>query len=709
MGPCRENELLKKIDKLEKELDYYKNYDALTNIYSKQSFYDHVKELLNPATPGEYELICADIEHFKLINDIYGTEYGDILLNRIADKLKTTFGKDVCYGRIGADIFAMCLKKEDGGAKAAKKIDEIYRSFSKDMEIIASIGIYEIQSLDIPISLMCDRAILAAESVKGIYMKYYAYYDHSMRNVLLEEQELLNGIDKSLENGEFEIYFQPKCNMNTNKITGAEVLVRWNHPQKGMISPKDFIPVFEKNGFIKKLDQYVWEESAKWLHKHAKQHKILPISVNISRVDIFGLDVQDIFQKLVAKYELDPSWMQLEITESAYSSRSDEIIFVINRLMHHGFTVLMDDFGSGYSSLNILKDINIDVLKMDMRFLDKQDRKSQDIIESVIRMAKWLNLKIIAEGVETKEQVDFLLKIGCLYAQGFYYYKPLPMDEFETLLDNHELVDYEDSKMMLANDISMIKLKDLFHDDVVSETLIHNILGAVAIYRYDGTNVFIQKANEAYYKLHKFSMDDKNILIHMHPDDQKKFMDALRHSLLQRDTGTETTVRYLLQDRTVWLRVRLFFLSDTANGKILYASISDMSEYMRTLEALQMSEKRFRIAMNTDKIALFELDIATRTVQYSKQTQQAFGLHHCVMKAPEEFIQNGTVCKGFEDVFCRTYEKIYQGEGHASCVIKARMGDQKIVWNRITITAIKDKEGKSVKAVGMVERVNHSS
>ena len=707
MGACRESELKEKIKELEKELDYYKNYDALTNIYSKLSFYEHVGDILKTASPSQYELLCADIEHFKLINDVYGTEAGDLLLSNISTKLQEAFGTKACYGRIGADVFVICLPKEAGGEIAAKKINDIFHSFSKDMEVIPSIGIYDIKIPDIPVSLMCDRAILAAKSIKGIYMKYYAYYDNSMRNVLLEEQELINGLDNSLENGEFEIYFQPKCNMNTNKITGAEVLVRWNHPQKGMISPKDFIPIFEKNGFIKKLDQYVWEESAKWLHKHALMHKILPISVNISRIDIFGLDVQDIFQKLVEKYHLDPSWMQLEITESAYSSRSDEIIFVINRLMNHGFTVLMDDFGSGYSSLNILKDINIDVLKMDMRFLDKQDRKSQDIIESVIRMAKWLNLKIIAEGVENKEQVDFLLKIGCLYAQGFYYYKPMPMDAFEKLLENDDLIDFEDSKMMLANDISLIKLKDLFHDDLVSEILLNNILGAVAIYRYDGSNVYVQKANEAYYRLHKFSLHHKNILEIMHPDDRLLFMDALNHSLNQRDNGTDATVRYLIDDQVLWLRVRLFFLADTANGKILYASISDISAYMNALEALQMSEQSFRIAMNTDKITIFELDIATHMVRYSKQSQRAFGLHECIMPAPEGFIAHGTVCKGYEDIFTNTYEKIYKGEEHASCVIKACMANQSIVWNRITMTAIKDTNGKSIKAIGVVEQVDY--
>lgn len=703
-----ESELMlkKRIEELETELEYYKHYDTLTHIYSKSTFYEIVACILKQEPKRCYDIICADIEHFKLINDVYGTDLGDRLLIHIANDLKQHFDhNDMCCSRIGPDIFAICIPREQS-ENAAKQIYQIFHSYSNEMEIIPAIGIYQIETADISVSLMCDRAIMAANSIKGIYMNHISYYHDSMRNILFEEQELLNHADSALANKEFVIYMQPKCNMNTGKITGAEALVRWNHPQKGLIPPKDFIPLFERNGFITKLDQYVWEECARWLKEWSKSHEVIPISVNISRLDIFHLDVQTIFENLLHTYELDPSWMELEITESAYSTRSDEIILSINHLMSTGFTVLMDDFGSGYSSLNILKDINIDVLKLDMRFLDSQDRKSKDIIESVVHMAKWLNLKIIAEGVENKEQIDFLLKVGCHHAQGYYYYKPMPIADYETLLLQKDLVDHQDHYVSKSQEMVMIRIKDLFHEDIVSETLLNNILGAVAIYRYDGVKLHLQKANESYYHLRDHHIQT-DILKTIHPEDEPLFVETIHAALDARDHGAEVTLRVFCKEHkhTQWLRIRLFFLSEIKGDKILYASISSADHYMQTLQALRMSEKSFHIAMQTSNITIFELDIPTKTARYAKHTQDAFGLDSCIMNAPEGFIEEGSVCEGYEQVFREMYDNIYAGEEHASCVIKANMGDGSIVWNRITLTAIKDNEGNSIKAVGLVENV----
>lgn len=700
-----ETTLKQRIEALEKELKYYKYFDPLTHIYSKSTFYQIVAKIVQEQSSCHFDIICADIEHFKLINDVYGNNLGDRLLIHIANDLKQNFHNDnTCCSRIGPDVFAILVPRSQS-ERSAKLIYQIFHSYSNETEIVPAIGIYQIDNPTIPVSLMCDRAIMAANSIKGIYMNHVSHYHDSMRNIMFEEQDLLNSADAAIANKEFVIYLQPKCNMNTGKITGAEALVRWNHPQKGLIPPKDFIPLFEKSGFITKLDQYVWEESARWLKGWSKHHKVIPVSVNISRLDIFHLDIQQIFQNLLTNYDLDPSWLELEITESAYSTRSDEIIIAINHLMQTGFTVLMDDFGSGYSSLNILKDINIDVLKLDMRFLDSQDRKSKDIIESVIHMAKWLNLKIIAEGVENKEQIDFLLKVGCSYAQGYYYYKPMPVSEFEKLLLQQDLVDYEDRYAADKQDITMIRLKDLFHEDIVSETLLNNILGAVAIYRYDGVRLRLQKGNESYYRLRSYKMSNEDILSSIHPEDRQIFLETIHTAQDARDHGAEVTLRTIYDEHVHWLRIRLFFLSEIKGEQIYYASLNNVDDYMETLEALRMSEKSFGIAMQTSNITIFELDIATRTARYAQHTQQAFGLNSCVMNAPEGFLEEGSVCAGYETIFCDMYDKIYQGEEHASCVIQAHMGDGSIVWNRITLTAIKDKNGTSVKAVGLVENV----
>lgn len=702
--------LINQIRQLEEQLNFYRDYDLLTGVCNKNVFYEKINSILAKQPEQLFQIITVDIERFRLINDFYGTEQGDALLKYLAKQLQAVLNyENSCVSRIGSDIFAIFLPSQYGGEAAAEIILDIFKNFSLDMEIIPAIGIYEIADRDIRVSLMCDRSVMAGKSVKGNYVQHVAWYDDSMRNILIEEQDLLNNVEASLANHEFEIYVQPKCNMKTGLIIGGEVLVRWHHPVRGLIPPKDFIPLFERNGFIKKLDAFVWEEAAAWLHLRAKDGlPIVPISVNVSRNDIFSMDVCGVIKGLKEKYQLDSSWLEIEVTESAYSSRTDEIIQVISQLMNEGFTVSMDDFGSGYSSLNILKDININVLKLDMRFLDNNDRKSKDIVGSVIHMAKWLDLKVIAEGVENREQVDFLLAIGCIYAQGFYYYRPMTLLAFEELLKNESLVDYQDIEKQKSLEEWQLSIKDIFHEDMMSETLLNNILGQVVIYSYDGQDIRVMKANEQYYKMmNNNNMDDfyNNGEIPILEKDLPLMLDAVLRAKENGDEGTEVIIRRQSSNGIMWCKIRLFFLAEINNKDIFYASVSDVTETMKMIEELKLAEKRFYLAMESGRDTIFELDIDTRTASYGKHSQDAFGLVDRVANAPEGFIEQGSVCEGYEDVFIQMYQDIYDGKESANCTIQARMGDGSIVWNRITLTAIKDEYGKSVKAVGLVQNV----
>lgn len=703
-------ELINQIRQLEEQLNFYRDYDLLTGVCNKNVFYEKINFILAKYPKQLFQIITVDIERFRLINDFYGTEKGDALLKYLASQLQEVFNHENSYvSRLGSDVFAVFLPSQFGGDAAAEHILEIFKGFSLDMEIIPAIGIYEITDRNIRVSLMCDRSVMAGKSIKGNYVQHVAWYDDSMRNILIEEQDLLNNVEASLANHEFEIYVQPKCNMKTGLIIGGEVLVRWHHPLRGLIPPKDFIPLFERNGFIKKLDAYVWEEAAAWLHLRAKDGlPIVPISVNVSRNDIFSMDVCAMIKGLKEKYQLDSSWLEIEVTESAYSSRTDEIIQVISQLMNEGFTVSMDDFGSGYSSLNILKDININVLKLDMRFLDNNDRKSKDIVGSVIHMAKWLDLKVIAEGVENREQVDFLLAIGCIYAQGFYYYRPMTLLAFEDLLKNESLVDFHDLEKQKALEEWQLSIKDMFHEDMMSETLLNNILGQVVIYSYDGQDIRVMKANEQYYRMmNNNDMNEfyKNSEIPILDKDRSLMLNAVLKAKENGDEGAEVIIRRQSCKGIIWCKIRLFFLAEINNKDIFYASVSDVSDYMNVIEELKLSEKRFYLAMESGRDTIFELDINTRTASYGKHSQDAFGLKDCVANAPEGFIEQGSVCEGYEDLFIQMYQNIYDGKESASCTIQARMGDGSIVWNRITLTAIKDEYGKSVKAVGLVQNV----
>lgn len=695
--------LLQKNRELQEQLQFYKDYDLLTGLYNKNAFYQSVEEKLALYPKLSFQIICVDVERFKLVNDLYGTEQGDLLLQYLAERIKKEFTAEKnSLGRIGADIFAVFLTDKEGGKLASDKIQAIFREYTLSMEIVPAIGIYCITNRDKQVSLMCDHAIMALNSIKGNYLKHVAFYDNRMRNMLVEEQELLNGVEDALKNKEFEVYLQPKCNMHTGKITGAEALVRWNHPQKGMIPPNDFIPIFERNGFIKKLDQYVWEETAAWLHHWAKSgQRPLPISVNISRIDIAGLDVCNILLKLVEKYELELSWLELEITESAYSSRTDEIITVINRLMKCGFTVLMDDFGSGYSSLNILKDISIDVLKLDMRFLDNDDRRSKDILESVVHMAKWLNLKVIAEGVENCQQRDFLLEIGCIYAQGYYYYRPMPLNEYEQLLYDTDNLDFSDAYLQGEEEQKKIKFRDLLHGDMVSDVLLNHILGAVVLYSYDGEKIQILCGNEEYYKMMDCADDVLNTLLE---EDRQVMYQAIKEAKSAGDNGVEVTFRRgMRENQLAWYRMRLFFLSAANGNDIFYASLSDVTDYMNAIQGQKIAEQRTRIVMEFNPNEIFEVDFNRLNCGYAK---------HSMDKSkpgkgdiPEGLRLKGTIYPGDEEKIYKIYEEVCHGKERASCVIRIRTDEGSVVWNRITLTAIQIENTKTIKAVGMVEEI----
>lgn len=456
--------------------------------------------------------------------------------------------------------------------------------------------------------------------------------------------------------------------MSTGKIIGAEALVRWVHPEKGVISPASFIPIFEKNGFIKRLDSYVWEETAAWLRRLIDAGgKPLPISVNISRTDFFGMDVCATLMTILRRYDISPELLELEITESAYADRPQEIINTIMKLMNNRFTILMDDFGSGYSSLNMLKDIDVNVLKIDMGFLRRDSQKSRDILKSVVRMAKWLNLPMIAEGVETKEQVEFLLTIGCVYAQGYYYYRPMTAEQFLGLINAPEKTDYQNGGKLIPVQNQYLDFHELFNRDMMSDRLMGNILGAIAIYSFDGEKLYLLRGNEEYFKLLRRAGVTNDMEQDIMPTVAERDRPLLVRSLKQiqgasDEGGVEVTVRPSVGTSDFWIQMRLFHLAKKGDEEIYYAALADVTEQMEAIETLRISEQRFRLAMEATNIAIFELDVQTRVATYSEYTRKAFGLDATVTNAPEGFIEQGTVCEEYIDRFRGIYEAIYHGE-----------------------------------------------
>lgn len=444
-------------------------YDRLTGLYSKEFFYRKVREELQENTDQEYTIICSNIENFKLYNDAFGREAGDRLLQEYAYTMVNMIGTDGICGRYGADRFLIFSRKEREQADRKRFILEIDDERPKKMENInIKWGVYEITDSKVPVEQMCDRALLAADSIKGQYNQHIAVYDDTLRGKLLREKAVTDAMETALNEGQFTVYLQPKYSLKDECMAGAEALVRWIHPEWGFMSPGEFIPLFEKNGFIPRLDAYVWEQVCVKLKEwREKGYPLVPVSVNVSRADVYQLQLVEILSDLTKKYDVDPQYLHLEITESAYAENPGQIISTVEELRKMGFIIEMDDFGSGYSSLNMLSQMNLDILKLDMKFIQSEMEKpeNQSILNDIIRMAHRMNLSVVAEGVESKEQVKRLQKFKCDYVQGFYFARPMPDGEFEELLKVQYPHDMSSSQEMRKNEAGMRRLLVVDDDD----------------------------------------------------------------------------------------------------------------------------------------------------------------------------------------------------------------------------------------------------
>lgn len=410
-------------------------HDFLTGLYNREYFYKQAERCLKLHPDEHYLMVCSDVRNFKMINDVFGTKAADQLLIDIANAIRTQTISGEIYGRLVNDQFALLMRKRDyREMKFAEKTSEVMKIANEiSYPLKVYLGVYEIDDKSLPISVMCDRAMFALETIKGDYQKLVAYYDETLRHHVLEEQELAMGLDRAIRDGEIELYVQPQITV-TGQCSGGEALVRWNHPGRGLLPPAAFIPSFEKNGLIVKLDLHVWELACRQLKKWKEEgFGDRYLSVNISPKDFFFVDIYKEFCTLTHRYGIDPKNLKLEITESAMMHDIPKQLKLIKKLRAAGFIVEMDDFGSGYSSLNMLKDICVDVLKIDMDFLreSEQEERSRTILKMIVALAKELGMPVITEGVETKEHVDFLTQIGCDVFQGYFFGRPMKIEDYE--------------------------------------------------------------------------------------------------------------------------------------------------------------------------------------------------------------------------------------------------------------------------------------
>lgn len=573
------------------QLEYYTINNKNTSIFTKEAFIKKVEQFLNQNTFDlPYCIVAIDVEHFNLINKWYNQQVGDELLYQIATCLHQNVNNQTSFaGYMFGDNFALCIPHN------YKNIQHIFRLIQQAIYNIDSkcdlsvlMGIYVIDKKEkCLVSEMYDKATLALNQTKGDYIHRIIYYKQYMQDQVEQEQRLLSQLQKSLKENKITYYIQPKCEIHTGKIVGGEALVRLDKTTSNL-SPTSFIPLLERTGLIGKLDYYIWEKVCQDLHHAIKQNKVtVPISINISRKDIENFNVVEQVNQLCKKYNIPKKLLDIEITESAYTDNEQIILDTITEFQNNGFKVAMDDFGSGYSSLNMFKNIDVDLLKIDMEFLNfktKNKKKAINIIESIINMSRILEIPTLVEGVETKQQLDLLKNLGCPYVQGYYYYAPLNTKEFYELIQDPTKIIPANAPVTLKN---VITIHHLLHNQLIDVALLDHLIGAFCFIEHDGQTIPKLSGNEFFYKLINLPLENltpeksiKQMLESINKKDLTKIITAFNQTKSQTNVCKSLIYHAKYGSEKGTYIMKIHFIRNTSSSSL----------YLIQLESLDLME-----------------------------------------------------------------------------------------------------------------------
>ena len=474
----------------------------LGGLYDSKEFLEEAESLLEKQRKRGYCVLSIDIEHFKFFNEWYGKDKGEELLAGFAKVISKWADKDHGIGGyFGKDDFVLMTPY------SRESVTELYQELRNTVVetgasfgFLPAIGVALIEEGMMAIDAL-NRASIAVNNAKKEQNEHIYTYSVKERYQLENEYKTISEFMNALKNDEVTFYLQPQVRISNKNIVGAEALARWIKSDGTVVPPISFIPVLEKYGFITDLDKYIWEKAVKYQRDRLdKNEKVVPISLNVSRIDVDAIDVAQHFHNLIKKYQIPTNLIKLEITESAYIEDSETITNLLPKLRKEGFLVMMDDFGSGYSSLNMLSHVRVDAIKLDAGFLKlniKEYEKTIHIIETVVNMTKQISVPLIVEGVETKEQVDFLEDLGCQYIQGYFYYKPLPIKDYEELINQDNIID-ELGFAVKSNE--QFRIREFLDKNIYSDSMLNHVIGPVAIYTLHGDHVDIIRYNQQFYE-----------------------------------------------------------------------------------------------------------------------------------------------------------------------------------------------------------------
>ena len=562
------------------------NGNSLSDYYYNHSFMDGLRKRLPEILPNTYCIVAIDIEHFRLFNKLYGRSSGDEVIRYVCTCLKqSALEYDGIDAYLGGDNFVAFLPDDDEVLNNIRqKIIKKFSKWNNTSAFFPLFGVYTIEDTSVLPELMYDHAMLALSHAEEDYKWHICRYTMEMESCLEEEVYLLAAIEEGLQKEEFTFFAQPQCNIATGQIVGAEALVRWQKPNGEVLLPGGFIPVLEKNKMIDRLDRYVWEKVCQWLRGWIDQgYSPVPISINVSRIDIFEMDVPKYIFSLLEKYQIPEYLIKIEITESAYTENNNRISHAVNTLRNRGLVVMMDDFGCGYSSLNMLKNIPVDVLKLDMRFLqfkEEERQKSANILEAIVNMAGLLHLPIVVEGVENESQEKFVQKLGCRYIQGFYCYKPLPIKKFEELLRDKRQID---TQGLVYKQVEPMHIREFIDTNFVSDSMLNNVLGPVVFFEVFGGDIKVTRVNEQYFRMigeQHFEEDIQREFLKRIPEEERCVFHRMIEKAFENPVlGADGMIHLLREgEQKISVYAKVFYLREREGYRQYYCSLMDISK-----------------------------------------------------------------------------------------------------------------------------------
>lgn len=725
----RQRKIIEQIEQqnnhLSKQNEKLHYIDSLTGCLNFEAFKMQASRLIREESGKKYALSYCDIKRFKFINDEFGYEVGDHLIRHWAEAIKNDLGEDEIIGRVSADnmiVLSHYEQEEELYERIRKRtasVEGFLREREKGYDIEIVIGVYlvkEEEKKEPKISHMLDCANVAQKSVKKLNGSQIAFYSKKMWEQQVREQEIRQHLRLAMAHGEIEVWFQPQFDYSNHKFVGAEALARWNHPELGAISPAEFIPILEKSGLIYEFDQYIWEETCKhlryWMDKYGKKFNIA-LSVNVSRLDINAVDFYEKLEKMLDKYEIPHHLLWLEITENAYMDEPEQLIEAVTKLQDMGFIVEMDDFGSGYSSLNMLKDVNINILKMDMRFLDDRENgfRGGMILNSIMQMSQWLELPVIAEGVETKEQADFLKNMGCEMMQGYYFSRPLCAEQFEQILPG-----FGESRINTDfHGNGLHNIMEFLDNSSKSSFIFNECIGGAVLMEFNGhtSNANAILINDAFFDATGITTEEwENYRIRMldafHQESKEIVLQAIRESV---EKGYAISEIQMKRNHR-WIKCHYRCLSSGKRGQIIFVQVEDvtslheMSEEVRRLE----QEQKWKQTMY-QKLAEIPGMI---TYDYNPKTDQ-MTMHICKKDGKMKSIQSNKFfdCLPEQDwihpdsveIIGKTYKEALKTSQSGIVEFKGRFFGENYRWMRSYYTSVADENGRVYRLVGRADDI----